>query len=409
MSGEDTRVPVTVLTGFLGSGKTTLLNRILTEEHGRRIAVIENEFGEVGIDQALVINADEEVFEMNNGCICCTVRGDLIRILGNLLKRRDRFDRILVETTGMADPGPVAQTFFVDEDVQGRFRLDGIVTIVDAQHLALHVDESKECKEQIAFADVLVLNKCDLVAEEQLAQLEGILHALNPRARVVRASFGHVPLDAVFDTGRFDMEEAQRSPGWLKELAGQHTPETDTYGVESFVWRARRPFHPERLHAVLSGEWPGVLRSKGFFWLASRMRQVVAWSSAGNLGRVERVGYFWSAVAREHWPADPASVAAILQDWDPTWGDRKQELVVIGMRVDRDALAVRFNACLLTDDEMALGPDGWRALPVDRPGHRTIAALRRSPRHASDHRVQGPDRAAGAVRRTLPPGGCHGW
>src|SRR5579863_4461227 len=162
------KVPVTVLTGFLGSGKTTLLNRILTEKHGMRIAVIENEFGEIGIDQALVINADEEIFEMNNGCICCTVRGDLIRILGNLMRRRDKFDRILVETTGMADPGPVAQTFFVDDEMRDQFRLDGIVTVVDAKHVHLHLDESDECKQQVAFADSIVLNKTDLVSREDV-------------------------------------------------------------------------------------------------------------------------------------------------------------------------------------------------------------------------------------------------
>src|SRR5579871_6654424 len=166
------KIPVTVLTGFLGSGKTTLLNRILTENHGKRIAVIENEFGEIGIDQALVINADEEVFEMNNGCICCTVRGDLIRILAGLRKRRDKFDHVLVETTGMADPSPVAQTFFVDDDVGGSFALDGIVTLVDAKHVACHLGDSRECQEQIAFADVLVLNKADLVTPEELDALE---------------------------------------------------------------------------------------------------------------------------------------------------------------------------------------------------------------------------------------------
>jgi G3E family GTPase len=208
LSGDDTRVPVTVLTGFLGSGKTTLLNRILTEEHGRRIAVIENEFGEIGIDQALVINADEEVFEMNNGCICCTVRGDLIRILGNLLKRRDRFDRIIVETTGMADPGPVAQTFFVDEDVQGRFRLDGIVTLVDAKHLSLHLDDSKECKEQIAFADVLVLNKCDLATAAELDAVESRIRSINGVARVLRTTQAAAPIDAVLDVGGFDLARA---------------------------------------------------------------------------------------------------------------------------------------------------------------------------------------------------------
>ncbi|HWL86294.1 MAG TPA: GTP-binding protein, partial [Polyangiaceae bacterium] len=202
------KIPVTVLTGFLGSGKTTLLNRILTENHGKRIAVIENEFGEIGIDQALVINADEEVFEMNNGCICCTVRGDLIRILGSLMKRRDKFDHILVETTGMADPGPVAQTFFVDDDMRELFTLDGIVTLVDAKHVSMHLDESRECNEQIAFADVLVLNKTDLVSEADLGALEGRIRSMNTMTKVLRATQAHVAMDDVLDIGGFDLERA---------------------------------------------------------------------------------------------------------------------------------------------------------------------------------------------------------
>jgi len=211
------KIPVTVLTGFLGSGKTTLLNRILSEQHGKRIAVIENEFGEIGIDQALVINADEEVFEMNNGCICCTVRGDLIRILGNLMKRRDKFDHILVETTGMADPSPVAQTFFVDDDMKDLFRLDGIVTLVDAKHVLLHLDESDECKEQVAFGDVIVLNKTDLVSAAELDQIEARIRSMNALARVVRAEHAKVPLDVVLDVGGFDLSRAlEQKPTFLE-------------------------------------------------------------------------------------------------------------------------------------------------------------------------------------------------
>jgi G3E family GTPase len=202
------KIPVTVLTGFLGSGKTTLLNRILTEHHGKRIAVIENEFGEIGIDQALVINADEEVFEMNNGCICCTVRGDLIRILGNLMKRRNKFDHILVETTGMADPGPVAQTFFVDDDVRSLFELDGIITLVDAKHVALHLEDSAECREQIAFADVIVLNKTDLATEAELVGVERRIHAMNAVVKVHRATNANVPIETVLDVGGFDLDRA---------------------------------------------------------------------------------------------------------------------------------------------------------------------------------------------------------
>ena len=210
-------VPVTILTGFLGSGKTTLLNRVLTEEHGKRIAVIENEFGEVGIDQALVINADEEIFEMSNGCICCTVRGDLIRVLGNLMKRRDKFDYVLVETTGLADPGPVAQTFFMDDEIRAEFALDGIVTLVDAAHVEQQLGRSDESAEQIAFADVLVLNKTDLVDDEALDRLEARLRDMNRMARVVRSERADVSVDTVLNLGAFDLDEVlERRPTFLE-------------------------------------------------------------------------------------------------------------------------------------------------------------------------------------------------
>ncbi len=210
-------IPVTVLTGFLGSGKTTLLNRILTENHGQRIAVIENEFGEIGVDQDLVINADEEVFEMNNGCICCTVRGDLIRILGNLVKRRDKFDRILVETTGLADPGPVAQTFFVDDDTREAFALDGVITLVDAKHVELHLDDSEEAAAQIAFADVLLINKVDLVDAEAVDALERRLRSMNAVAQIERVRMADAPMDRVLDVGGFDLQRAlDLKPGFLE-------------------------------------------------------------------------------------------------------------------------------------------------------------------------------------------------
>ena len=210
-------IPVTVLTGFLGSGKTTLLNRILTEHHGQRIAVIENEFGEIGVDQDLVINADEEIFEMNNGCICCTVRGDLIRILGNLVKRRDKFDRILLETTGLADPGPVAQTFFVDDDTRDSFDLDGVITLVDAKHAELHLDDSEEAASQIAFADVILINKVDLVDDATVDGLERRLRSMNAMARIERVQMADAPMEQVLNVGGFDLERAlELKPSFLE-------------------------------------------------------------------------------------------------------------------------------------------------------------------------------------------------
>ncbi|MDO9311034.1 MAG: GTP-binding protein, partial [Nitrosomonas sp.] len=212
-----TKIPATVLTGFLGSGKTTLLNRILTENHGQRIAVIENEFGEIGVDQDLVINADEEIFEMNNGCICCTVRGDLIRILGSLARRKDRFDRIVLETTGMADPGPVAQTFFVDDEIRDEFYLDGIITLVDARHVTQHLDGSEEAQAQIAFADRIVLNKTDLVDSSTQRSLKNRLQELNRMAEIIPAEMAAVALDKVLDVGGFDLNRAlETNPAFLE-------------------------------------------------------------------------------------------------------------------------------------------------------------------------------------------------
>lgn len=218
MEVKPTKIPVTVLTGFLGSGKTTLLNRILTEQHGKKIAVIENEFGEVGVDNELVIGADEEIFEMNNGCICCTVRGDLIRILGNLSRRKDKLDYILIETTGLADPGPVAQTFFMDEDMQDNYQIDGIVTMVDARHVWHHIDDSDECQQQIAFADVLLLNKTDLVTPDELDQLEARIRSMNSQARIVRTQHADTPIDTILNVKAFDLtEKVAINPDFLTE------------------------------------------------------------------------------------------------------------------------------------------------------------------------------------------------
>src|SRR5450631_4138377 len=228
MSSTPTSIPVTVITGFLGAGKTTLLNRILTEKHGKRIAVIENEFGEIGIDHQLVIQSDEEIFELNNGCICCRVRGDLIRILAKLSQRRDKFDYVLIETTGMADPGPVAQTFFTDEEVKESFRLDGIVTIVDAKHVGLHFDDMREVREQIGFADVILLNKTDLVPPADLKKIEALVRKTNPMAKIYRTKNAEIDVAKVLDVGGFDLKRAlELEPDFLKAAEEEHDHDHD--------------------------------------------------------------------------------------------------------------------------------------------------------------------------------------
>jgi len=320
------KIPVTVLTGFLGSGKTTLLNRILTENHGQRIAVIENEFGEIGIDQALVIDADEEVFEMNNGCICCTVRGDLIRILGNLMKRRDKFDRILLETTGMADPGPVAQTFFVDDDVQALFALDGIVTLVDAKHVSLHLEDSSECREQIAFADVIVLNKVDLVSPWELDALEQRVRSMNAMAKVLRATNAAVPIAEVLDVGGFDLDRAVAtkpsflSPEYPFEWAGTFAlsegvyelsleegpdPEMDVVvlPLEAEV-RAHDKDAAERALRVWSHA-ASVVHPGGALWASDESPHTLALQTAGRkhfLLRIPKAGHF--GLYTQHLPSE---------------------------------------------------------------------------------------------------------
>ncbi|WP_127593672.1 GTP-binding protein [Paenibacillus lautus] len=395
---NNNRIPVTVLSGYLGSGKTTVLNHVLHNRDGLKVAVIVNDMSEVNIDADLVrgegslSRTDEKLVEMSNGCICCTLREDLVQEVQKLVQE-NRFDYILIESTGISEPVPVAQTFVYPDEVSGiqlsdLARLDCMVTVVDANRFwkdfssgqslldrkeALGEEDTREVVDllidQIEMCDVLLLNKCDLVSEDELAKVEGILRKLQPSAKIIRTVKGQVAPTEILNTGLFDFEKASQSPGWIQELQKEeHVPETDEYGISSFVYRRRRPFHPERLAEFLS-DWPEeVVRAKGIAWLAVREDVAASLSQAGPSIQFGPAGYWVAALTEQEQQELIQSEPDVQRKWDGVWGDRMTELVMIGIGMEQTQIEQKLDECLLNDQEMQLdwstfhNPLPWMAI-----------------------------------------------
>ena len=388
----ENRLPVTVLSGFLGAGKTTVLSHILNNRQGKKVAVIVNDMSEINIDAGIVKNevslnhSEEKLVEMSNGCICCTLREDLLLEVNKLAKEK-KFDYLVIESTGISEPLPVAETFtFADEtgvSLSDVARLDTMVTVVDAVNFLKDYEEAKYLKDsgeslgedddrsvadllvdQIEFADILLVSKTDLVESEDIEKLKAILKSLNTHAQILPISQGQVDVEEVLDTGLFDFERAQQAPGWLKEMRGEHVPETEEYGIGSFSFTARLPFHPDRFYKFLHGtkQYGKLIRSKGIFWLASRHEYAGQWSQAGGIARYGYAGMFWSSVPSDSWPTDEESINTIREQWEDPFGDKRQELVFIGQSLDEDAMLKALDNCLLSEEELLKGESYWETL-----------------------------------------------
>jgi G3E family GTPase len=389
---QKNKLPVTVLSGFLGAGKTTVLSHILNNRQGKKVAVIVNDMSDVNIDSATVANevslnrSDEKLVEMSNGCICCTLREDLLLEVTKLAKD-GRFDYLVIESTGVSEPLPIAETFtFSDEDgisLSDVATLDTMVTVVDAVNFLKDYEEASSLQEageslgeedersvsdllvdQVEFADVILISKTDLVDTSEIGRLIAILKTLNTHARISPITQGQVDVDAVLNTGLFDFERAQSAPGWLKEMRGEHIPESEEYGISSFSFLARRPFHPEKFFHFLhdTEKFGKLIRSKGYFWLASRPEFSGQWNQAGGIAHYGFAAMFWKSVPKKDWPTDEESLSAIQKQWVEPFGDMRQELVFIGQQLDQVAMTRALNECLLSDDELLEGKDYWATL-----------------------------------------------